>query len=140
MDYRKFGRKLVIRMDPGEEILEQLQLVCEKEKVALASVSAIGAVGSFTVGLFDIGEKRYYSTDYAGDYEIASLIGTVTTKDGAFYAHLHMNAGDRENRVFGGHLNRAGVSATCEMILDVMDGTVERVFSEETGLNLMSFQ
>ena len=59
--------------------------------------------------------------------------------DGAFYAHLHMSAGNRQGAVFGGHLNRAVVSATCEMVITVIDGTVERRFEEEVGLNLFQF-
>lgn len=44
-----------------------------------------------------------------------------------------------KGEVFGGHLNRAIVSATCEMIIDVIDGTVDRIHDEETGLNIFNF-
>ena len=42
-------------------------------------------------------------------------------------------------KVFGGHLNRAIVSATCEMIINIIDGRVDRYFDEEIGLNLFKF-
>lgn len=71
--------------------------------------------------------------------EIVSLTGSVTTMDGAFYAHLHMSAGDETGHVWGGHLNRAVVSATCEMVVQVSDGTVERAFDPDVGLNLFRF-
>ena len=76
---------------------------------------------------------------YAGDYEIVSLLGTVTRMDGKFYSHLHMSAGDESGKVFGGHLNRACVSATCEAIIFVFNGEVGREFSDEVGLNLFKF-
>ena len=59
--------------------------------------------------------------------------------NGEFYCHLHMSAGNHKGEVFGGHLNKALVSATCEMIITVIDGTVDRFFDEEVGLNLFRF-
>lgn len=139
MEYRRFQDTIIVRMDKGEEILEQLKAVAEKEQVKLASVSALGAINDFTVGVFHTDEKKYYSNSFQGAFEIVSLTGTVTTKDGEFYAHIHMSAGDANGAVFGGHLNRAVVSATCEMVIQVIPGQVERRFSEEIGLNLFRF-
>lgn len=139
MEYRRFGDTLVIRMDKGEEIVEQLTAVAAREHIALAEVSALGAVGSFTAGVFYPGEKAYHANDFTGDFEIVSLTGTVTEMDGKPYLHLHMSAGDRKGRVWGGHLNRAVVSATCEMVVRILDGHVGRAFSPEIGLNLLAF-
>lgn len=44
-----------------------------------------------------------------------------------------------KGEVFGGHLNRAVVSATCEMVVEVLDGTVDRQYDPVTGLNLFKF-
>ena len=126
-------------MDKGEEILEQLQRVSEKEGIRLASVSALGAVNDLTVGVFNTVEKKYYSNRFEGPFEIVSLTGTVSTMDGSYYAHLHMSAGNDRGEVFGGHLNRAVVSATCEMVVQVIDGEVDRRFDPDVGLNLFRF-
>ncbi len=120
-------------------MLTQLRRAAEQEDIRLAAVSGLGAVGDFTVGVFHTAEKQYHAHRFQGDFEIVSLVGTITTKDGEFYAHLHMSAGDTEGRVLGGHLNEAVISATCELVLEIMDGTVERRFDPETGLNLMEF-
>ena len=56
MEYRRFGKKIVVRMDPGEEILTVLQTVCEVEHITLAEVRALGALASFRTGLFDTAE------------------------------------------------------------------------------------
>lgn len=136
MDYRRFGDKIVARIDRGEEIHEQLERIALREGVRLAEVSALGAVDDFTVGVYKVAEKQYYANSFQGPFEIVSLTGTISTKDGAYYAHLHMSAGNEKGEVFGGHLNRARVSATCEMVISIIDGTVERRFDPEIGLNL----
>ena len=71
--------------------------------------------------------------------EIVSLTGTVSTMNGQYYAHLHMSAGDMEGKVFGGHLNRAVISATCEMVITIINGAVDREFNEAVGLNTFRF-
>ena len=136
MDYRRFGDTILVRIDKGEEILEQMQKAAEQEKVRLAEVSALGAVNDFTVGVYNTAEKKYYANHFEGAFEIVSLTGTVSTMNGAYYAHLHMSAGNDKGEVFGGHLNRALISATCEMVIRVIDGQIDRYHDEEIGLNL----
>lgn len=139
MQFRRFGTKYYVRIDRGEEILSSLKEFCEAEKITLAEVKALGAVDDFTVGLFDVNEKKYHSNRFQFPAEITSLWGTVTTKDGEVYLHIHMSAGDVKGNVFGGHLSRAVVSATCEMIVDVSEGIVERKMNDDVGLNLFEF-
>jgi len=55
------------------------------------------------------------------------------------YLHLHITVSNHDLQVYGGHLNSVVISATCEMIIDVIEGEVDRAFSEEIGLNLLKF-
>ncbi len=139
MEYRRFGNTIVARIDRGEEILAAVKEIAGAEHIQLASVSALGATNDFTVGVYNVDEKQYHANDFKGNFEIVSLTGTINTMDGEFYTHLHMSAGDEKGQVFGGHLNRAVVSAVCEMVITVIDGVVDRRFSEEIGLNLFRF-
>ena len=139
MDYKRFENTIIARLDKGEEVLEQLEVIAKKEQIRLASVSALGATNDITVGVFRTEEKKYYANHFTGDMEIVSLTGTVSTMKGSYYAHLHMSAGDDHGHVFGGHLNRCVISATCEMVIQIIDGTVDREFNEEVGLNTFCF-
>ena len=47
--------------------------------------------------------------------------------------------GPSEDLVHGGHLNRAIISATAEIQIQVIDGEIGREFSEDIGLNLFKF-
>ena len=139
MEYRKFDSTIIARIDKGEEILEKVKKIALKENIKLASISALGAVNDFTVGVFKTDEKKYYSNSFQGYFEITSLTGTINTMNGEFYIHIHMSVGNEKGEVFGGHLNRAVVSATCEMVITIIDGSVDRYFDEEIGLNLFKF-
>lgn len=139
MDYRRFGKTIIARIDRGEEVLTQLKNIALKEEIKLASVRALGATDDFTVGVFKVDEKKYYANHFTGDFEFVSLTGTISTMNGEYYAHLHMSAGDEQGRVFGGHLNEAIISATCEMVIEVIDGQVDRLRDESVGLNLFHF-
>ena len=139
MEYKRFGSKILVRIDKDEEILEKVKELALKVKIRLAAVQALGATNSFTVGVYNVAEKKYYANTFSGSFEIVSLTGTINTMDGEFYTHLHMSAGNDKGEVFGGHLNRAVVSATCEMVVDVLDGMVDRAYDPVTGLNLFKF-
>ena len=139
MEYKRFSDAIVVRIDRGEEILEQVTEVAKREQIRLASVEALGATDDFTVGAFHPADKQYQSNRFCGDYEIVSLLGTITTKDGAPYLHLHMSAADDTGSAVGGHLNRARVSVTCEMIIRPIDGAVGRRLDPGIGINLMDF-
>ena len=139
MDYRRFKSTIVARIDKGEEILECIKKIALKEDIKLANINALGATNNFVVGVFKTDEKKYYSNEFKGDFEIVSLTGTINTMNDEFYTHIHMSAGNDKGQVFGGHLNKASVSATCEMVINIIDGRVDRYFDEDIGLNLFKF-
>ena len=139
MDYRRFGDTVIARLDKGEEIHEQLRLIALKEDIRLASVSGLGAVDDVTVGVFIVSEKRYHADRFTGDMEIVSLTGTVNTMDGEYYAHLHMGVSEAGGRMFGGHLTEARVSVTCELVIRIIDGSVDRKHHPDPGVNLLEF-
>lgn len=139
MDYRRYENHIVARLDKGEEILDKIKEIATKEQIKLASVTALGATNDFTVGVFKTEEKKYYANEFKGNFEIVSLTGTINTMNGEFYTHIHMSAGNERSEVFGGHLNRAVISATCEMVISILNGSVDRYYDEEIGLNLFRF-
>ena len=139
MEYQRFNDTLLVRIDRGEEIIEKVREVAEKEHIRLASIEALGATDNFTVGVYDLDNRHYDSKTFTGPHEILSLCGTITEKDGAFYQHLHLSAGNKNCEAVGGHLNRAIVSATCEMVIRVIDGAVDRRPDPATGINLIRF-
>ena len=139
MEYRKFGDTYVVRMDRGEEILATLTAMCEKEQIRLASVEALGAVDRAVVCVYDVPTRTFFRKEFNEPMEISSLCGTVTNKDGAAYLHLHVTVCDAQLNAHGGHANELRVSATCEMVVRVIDGAVGRRADDRVGLNVLEF-
>lgn len=136
MKYIKTGDTYAVRLDPGEEILESVLRLAQKEGIGFAEVSAIGAVGRTAFGLYDLDEKKYHSRTFEQPLEMVSLNGNLSRRDGEPYIHLHAAFADEEGTVIGGHLNEAVISATCEMFIRVLDADMGRRISEQTGLNI----
>ncbi|WP_291319556.1 PPC domain-containing DNA-binding protein [Desulfonatronospira sp.] len=139
MQYRQAGQKWFIRIDRGEEVLEVLAAFCREHGINLGSISGIGAAGEIKLGLFETASKTYQSTEFKGDFEITALAGNVTTKEGEIYLHVHATLSDKDCRAYGGHLNRALISGTCEVVIDQAQGSIDRLFDQDVGLNLMKF-
>lgn len=137
MKYKRFGEDIVARLEVGEEVITSLREIAEREGVTFAEVSGIGAADEFDVSVYDVKAKVYFDNEFREPMEITSLLGTVSEKDGEPYVHIHATAGRADGTVIGGHLKRAVISATCELVLHTVYGRVPRFYDERTGLNLM---
>ncbi len=139
MEFQKFVDKFVLRLDKGEEVVETLKQFCSDNNIKLGSVNGIGSTNMAIIGLFDTKSKEYSSIELKGDHEIDQLSGNISTMNSDVYIHLHANLSDSSYHVYGGHLNSAIVSATCEIIVESIAGEVDREFSDEIGLNLLTY-
>lgn len=140
MEYKRIEEKIIARFDRGEEVHEALKKIALAEDIKLASISAIGATDDFTIGVYKVDDKSYSEKNFQGIFEILAINGTITTKDGKYYPLLHISVADDKGNGFGGHLIRANISVTCEMVIDIIDGRVERKMNDEIGINLFDFE
>lgn len=137
---RNTGRRLMGRLEKGEDLLQALARICRDEKITLARLEAIGAVTGALVGYYDQEKREYRYTSFPGGREIVSLTGNVSLLDGEPMVHAHIALADREGRVVGGHLGEGTVVFACEYLIEELetpDGAgLERSFDEATGLKL----
>lgn len=139
MEYRVFDETIVLRLEKGEEVIESIKKLCEKEDIKAGLISGLGASNHIVVGLFKVAEKKYYSNTFEEDFEITNLTGNISRMDGEVYLHIHGTFANVEGQCIGGHLNKAIISATSEIIINKINGNIGRKFSEEIGLNLFEF-
>ena len=137
MKFKKIGSKWIVRIDKGEEIVETLKQFCKENKIKLGTISGIGATDRVTIGLFETKNKQYHSQELIGDYEITNLSGNISTMNDEIYLHLHINLADSKYNAYGGHLNSAIISGTGEIVIEEIEGEIERGLNEEVGLNLL---
>ena len=130
---------IITLLEKGEEVIESIKNLCEKENIKAGSISGLGASNYVVVGLFKVNEKKYYSNTFEEDFEITNLTGNISRMNGEVYLHIHGTFADVEGKCIGGHLNKAVISATSEIIITRINGDIGRNFSEEIGLNLIKF-
>jgi len=140
MIYRRFNDTYMIRIDQGEEILEQLMNVCVREQIILAQVEAIGAADQAEIGVYDLNTRSYQREELSEFMEITGLTGSVTRMNGQPYIHLHATLADRNHTIHGGHVLKMRVGATCEMFVRMIDGQVDRSPDEKLGINLWTME
>ena len=139
MEYKKVKNHIIVRLDIGEEIISSIMNILKNEKISFATVTGIGATNTFTVGTYDVTNQLYKKSNYKGVYEIVSLLGNTSTMNNEPYIHIHMSAADKNNNVVGGHLNEAYISATAEIVLNIIETNVDRIKDPNTGLNIVKF-
>ena len=130
---------LLVRLNPGDEIVASLAEVARQEKITLAMVQGLGAVKRVVMGVYNVATQEYKANTMEGVFEMLSLTGTLDTMQGKPYSHFHISIGDAQGHAYGGHLNEAVISATAEIVITKLPGKAERIKDAETGLNIWKF-
>lgn len=140
MDICRKENVLILRLEKGEELVENIVKACEENNLKVGIVSGIGACEKIEIGYFNTKEKKFYSKEFTGDLEIVAFSGNYSHMDSKPYGHFHIAFSDENLNLYGGHLSFAIISGTGEIFVQGIDAEVDREYSEEIGLNLMKFR
>lgn len=142
MDYRNYSGKYYVRLDKGDEVVASLPALCRKEGIALAQVQGIGGCGEVTVGVFDTETKTYREETVTGTLEMISLDGNITEYEDKPFLHAHATFAyhrDGEAKLLSGHLLKAVISLTGEIVLTPADGKIGRKYLDDLGIRVWDF-
>jgi len=128
MKYRRINGKIIVRLDPGEEIVKCLEELRDREKIN-GFFFGIGIVNYLRLGFYDFEKRSYIEKIISEDLEVTSLIGNI----GRDRIHSHITVTDREYRAYGGHMIEARVSGTLEIIISEIGMDLTTKTSEITG-------
>lgn len=129
---------IYLRIDKGEEVCSSLLKIAKELNINSASISGLGASNEFTVGVFDLDKKEFIGNNFKTEYEITNLTGNLSLKDNLPYLHLHGTFANLKE-VVGGHVTKCIISLTAEMVIKKTSKKINRIFDNETGLNLWDF-
>lgn len=131
-------KTLVVILDTGDEILSSLKHVAQTAHLAGSSFKAIGALSDVELGWFNWETKKYQTAvKLQEQVELLSLIGDIALKDGQPQVHAHLVIGRRDGTAHGGHLVRATVRPTCEIVITESPQHLQKQIDPESGIALI---
>ncbi|MCK1474951.1 putative DNA-binding protein with PD1-like motif [Bradyrhizobium sp. LB8.2] len=131
-------RTFAVVMDGGDEVLDCLKLFVAKERITAAQITAIGAFSEVTLKYFDWTRKAYVENRVDEQVEVASLIGDVAVgPSGDPAIHIHVVVGKRDGAAMAGHLGKALVRPTLEIVVTESPAHLQKRLEPESGLALI---
>lgn len=131
-------RTFVLVLDAGEEAFAAIAEFAARNDLSGASLTALGAFESATVGWFDLARKTYRPIEIPQQCEGLSLIGDIATgDDGKPSLHLHAVLGLSDGSARGGHFLRGIVRPTFEVTLVETPAHLRRRKRPELGIALI---
>lgn len=135
------GQKtFVLVLDTGDEVMSKLTDFAKENDLSAAGFTAIGAFSGLTLGYFDWEEKEYEEIPVEEQVEALSLVGDVALSEGAPQVHAHVVVGKRDGTAMGGHLLRANVRPTLEVVLTESPEHLRKQTDPESGLALLALK
>jgi len=127
----------ILRVEPNEELFKSLINFAKKYKIKSGFFYGIGASKEIEIGRYNEKKKDYDWFRFKKQFEISSLIGNLTLKEGHFYLHIHANFGDKNLKTISGHLKKLVIFPTCEIMFFAFNSKIERKYNLLTNLFLI---
>lgn len=131
------NRHLLI-VEKDQPLVKSITEFCQQRGLLSGQIHGIGALKNVELGYYELHEKSYIRKTFSdGDYELISLHGNISEKEGKAFVHVHASLGRSDFSVFGGHLFEAQVAVVCEVFITSLRPMIQRQYNEEIGLFLI---
>ncbi|MHA2227520.1 MAG: PPC domain-containing DNA-binding protein [Candidatus Hodarchaeales archaeon] len=133
--HQKITGSYLIRLFPGEDIIESLQKFCRHHsEIESGRIQGIGALSAAKFSFFD--GTKYLQNELTENLELVSLSGNIAQNE---VIHIHGIFSRIDGSCIGGHIiSGCIVSATCEIQILVLEPKVTRELDPKTNLNLLA--
>jgi predicted DNA-binding protein with PD1-like motif len=103
--------------ETGDEVSEGLASFARERRLSAGHFTAIGSFQHVTLGYFNWNKKEYNHIPISEQVEVLSLIGDIALDQGKPTVHAHVIVGKSDGTAHGGHLLKAHVRPTLEVIV-----------------------
>ncbi|ARQ70948.1 PPC domain-containing DNA-binding protein [Streptomyces marincola] len=131
-------RTFVVVLDRGDEAFAGLTAFAAEQGLTGAALTGVGGCREATLGYFDPGLMDYRGTRFEEQLEVLSLIGDIAAHEGRPAVHAHLVLGRRDSSAIGGHLMRAVVFPTMEIVVTETPSHLRKRVDRSTGLALIA--
>lgn len=138
MVYTKLNqiRDFLVRVEHNSELIQFITDLAKKEKIIVATFTAIGALKRAKLGFYNQVKKEYQEIKLDSPYEIACCIGNISIKEGNPFVHAHAVLADKNGNTKAGHLLEGKVFAAEVSLRELKGARLERKHDAITGLSL----
>lgn len=137
LDGERGRQRFAVVLSSDDEVNASLCSFAEKQAV-VGFLSGVGAVKHATVAFWNPATKKYQNIEIGEQAEVLSLTGNIATTRGKPKLHAHVVLGLSDGRAVGGHLVKATVHPTLEILFLEAKEIPGRAKDSETGLDLLS--
>ena len=137
MNYRRTQTDVLIRLNRGESLIENLNKIAVQEKIAAAWLQGLGGALSAELGFYDLEAQEYQWQNFDDLMEITSLQGNLAWIDDQPKWHIHGTFSGHDYQAVGGHVKELVVGGTCELRLSILPDLLVRRHDEASGLDLL---
>ena len=136
MKFRIDNSRVFMTLTKGDFINQTFESFAETKGVGCAWLNGIGALENPEIGYYSIKDKKYHRKQFTGEFELTSLTGNITMKEGNPFAHTHITFSDTNYQVYGGHLFDAKITAAGEFLILIGTEYIAREMNHSIGLPL----
>lgn len=131
-------KTFAVIFDTGDEVMSGLQAFAKEHRPRSAHFTAIGAFRDAVLAYFDWSSKKYQDIPVEEQVEVIMLSGDIAwTEKGEPAVHAHVVVGRKDGSTRGGHLKKAHVRPTLELVLVEYPEYLKKVHDPESGLALI---
>jgi uncharacterized protein len=131
--FEKDGKLMVI-VERGQKLVAAITEALKMNRIEGGLISGLGALTDAELGYYYLHKREYLRKTFTDEYELISLTGNATLKDGAPFVHVHAVLGDDKFNAFGGHLFEAVSAVTAEVSIIPFPFAAVREPNPDVGL------